>query len=411
MFFRLFPRLAGVLLAGAAAPAAAELFINEIYFDPPLTGDENNEYVELRGTPGMSLADHYLIFLEGESSNTGNIDNIFDLGGFSLGSNGFLTFRQKGNDYPASFVDPDSANFVNDGPNLPPFGVSPGFGNGAASTVGASDSGGEGRIENGAFTAMLIHNVSGAAPVIDEDLDVGNDGLDVPTGKVGWEILDAVAIAEEDETLTARFYAPINFAAIPTGGIPQGFTPLIEPGAEFVVLDYELEYVGRWGNSTGQTAADWHVSNLTDRRGAGFQRNGDFRQAGDPHPEDDDDSATPAPQPATIETNQGVPYGTILTDTIGAPNYITGDFNGDGVVSIVDYTVWRDTLGDTGLETAHPPADPNHDFVVDNLDYDLWAANFGAPSATAARVAAVVPEPMSVVGMGLAMVVVSRRRR
>ena len=256
----------------------------------------------------------------------------------------------------------------------------------------------------------MIHNQDGLAPVLDEDLDTGNDGLDVPTGKAGWEILDSVSIAEEDETLTARFYAQINFASNPPGGVPGGFVPKIEPGAEFVVLPYELEYVGRWGNSTGQTEADWHVSNLTDNNGSGFVGPADFRQAGD-HPASDGNPNTPAPQPGVIETNRDVPYGTRLTDTIGSPNFRTGDYNGDGVVDAADYTVWRDTEGDLGTEFAHPPADPNHDFVVDGDDYDLWVASFGEPAGAASGESSAIPEPGAAVVATLGVMLSLARRR
>ena len=396
-------------IAFAAAAAPAELYINEIYFDPPGGGDSINEYIELRGAPGMSLADHYLVFLESESSAAGTVDNIFDLGAFSIGSNGFMTIRQKNNQYTPERVDPDANHYVNDGPNLPPFGTSPGFGNGAASTVGHSDVGGEGIIENGAFSALLVRNVSGAPPVLGEDLDVGDDGLDVPTGKAGWELLDSIAIAEEDDTLTARFYAQVNFASRPLGGIPGGFVPKIEPGAEFEILPYEIEYIGRWGNSVGQTLADWHVSNLSDDNRTGYQNADDFRQSG-AHPANDGDINTPAPQPAIVETNQGVPYGTILI-TVGSPNFRTGDFNKDGVVDAADYSVWRDTEGDLGTELAHPPADPNHDFVVDGDDYDLWVANYGEPTGAQPTPGACVPEPTTGVLITFGLLARLARRR
>lgn len=69
--------------------------------DPGGSGeDEVDEYIELRGTPSMSLDDHYLIFIENEDTpqkdgEAGEIDNIFDLNGVALGTNGFLTLRQK----------------------------------------------------------------------------------------------------------------------------------------------------------------------------------------------------------------------------------------------------------------------------------------------------------------------------
>ena len=36
-------------------------------------------------------------------------------------------------------------------------------------------------------------------------------------------------------------------------------------------------------------------------------------------------------------------------------------------------------MGQTGTETNHPAADPNHDFLVNDLDYNIWKANFGEP--------------------------------
>ena len=86
--------------------ANAQVYINEIYFDPPgASGDLLFEYFEFRGTPSKSLADHYLVFLENETGLTGptagtrqgRIDaivdfNIADNGSVaSLGTNGFLT--------------------------------------------------------------------------------------------------------------------------------------------------------------------------------------------------------------------------------------------------------------------------------------------------------------------------------
>ncbi len=80
-------------LAGPSS-ASADVFLNEIYFDSPST-DKPNEYIELRGTAGMSLANHYLVILENELGAAGQIDNVFNLGSRSLGANGFLLLRMK----------------------------------------------------------------------------------------------------------------------------------------------------------------------------------------------------------------------------------------------------------------------------------------------------------------------------
>ena len=65
---------------------------------------------------------------------------------------------------------------------------------------------------------------------------------------------------------------------------------------------------------------------------------------------------------------------------------IPGDFNRDGTVDAADYTVWRDTEGQTGPGLA---ADANGDQTVDGLDYDEWVSNFGESLESAQS----VPEP------------------
>lgn len=401
-----------------ATPSSAQLFINELHFDPGGAGSDSvDEYIELRGTPGASLADHYLLFIETELDAIGNgdagvIENIFDLNiadngnTASIGSNGFSLIRQKFSRYTAAQISPDANDYVNAGAGAGLIG----FGNGQTSTVGASDlpSSGAvslGALENSGFTAMLIRNDSGAPPELGMDLDEGNDGLDNPSGQDGWTILDSIGVfSEASETEFGRLYGQINFGADdPFFPLPEGFQPNIEPGSEFVLLDFEVEYLGRWGNSTGQTAADWHASNLTDNPASGSKgitEFADFRQSGDPHSGSVPAETSPAAQPETIESSKRVPYGTKVTATLGAPNYLTGDFNGDGYVNAADYTVWRDTGGQgVGTQTDHPSADHNHDFHVDGADYALWQANYQEPTAvtmSGALSGNVVPEPSGV---------------
>jgi hypothetical protein len=96
-----------------------------------------------------------------------------------------------------------------------------------------------------------------------------------------------------------------------------------------------------------------------------------------------------------------------------------GDFNLDGIVDATDYTVWRNSVGQTGLGLL---ADANGDGVVNGTDYTLWKADFGdteflAPAALQFARGSVVPEPgtMAVaLGMtfaGLLVTAVRRARR
>ncbi|MEQ8850102.1 hypothetical protein [Botrimarina sp.] len=69
----------------------------------------------------------------------------------------------------------------------------------------------------------------------------------------------------------------------------------------------------------------------------------------------------------------------------------TGDYNDDGLVDAADYTLWRDSLGDT--VTALTGADGDGDGLIDQDDYQIWRTNYGA---TAPATAVATPEPSAV---------------
>lgn len=384
----------------ATSTAHSQVYINEIYFDPPGGGDNFNEYIELRGTPSLSLQDHYLIFLENEISDTANpgtVDNIFDFGSITgdvtLGTNGYLTIRQGFNAYTT--IAPGTTNLVNTGSTFT-------FGSGPSSTVGHTDEGEGGVIENSGFTAMLVRVDSGAgglAPTIGQDLDADDDNeLDVATGAANWTILDSVGINSEADDINGMLYAPVNFSAgTPDGGIN------VPAGAEAFDMGAEIEYIGRWGNSTGSTLADWHASNLSNDGGTGFDGPDDFRQAAEPH-----GIGTPN---QFVETSQGLPYGAVVTGTLGAPNRFSldGDFtydvasdSFDGDVDGNDFLHWQQNFGfgvglgvTQGATATREHGDANRDRVVNGDDLAVWQTNYGqtvAP-ATAALASQTIPEP------------------
>jgi hypothetical protein len=412
-----------------AANANAEIYINELMFNAGGSGnDSTGLYVELRGTESMPLDDHYLIFLENEDVDTfdgatGEIDLYFDFniacdgGPCAMGTNGFLTIRQK----YSPFADPPegTTDLINMGPDNdfgPIRNIPPGFGSGENSTIGAFDRPTmddgrppEGELEGAGFTAMLIYNDGGIAPFLGLDLDGSvdndedpatlNDGLDHSNGQEGWTILDSIGVFGEDgEAEFGRLYAQVNFGPEPTENL--------EPGAEYFVTqwpDQEIEYIGRWGNSTGQSVGDWHASNVTDDLASGSQGVDDWRQSlSGNHPTNDGDPNTPPAQPedtSRLESSQGVPYGTQITSTLGAINYLQGDYNQDGHVTAADYVAWRNSIGATGSDTIPLAADGNHDYVVDELDYDVWASRYGQPPADIPAEGsqhAAVPEPGTV---------------
>lgn len=83
---------------------------------------------------------------------------------------------------------------------------------------------------------------------------------------------------------------------------------------------------------------------------------------------------------------------------------IEGDFNGDGEVDAADYTLWRDTYGQTG---SGLPADANGDQTVNHLDWQVWRDAYGSSAP-----AAFVPEPTAgALAVSLSAVAVSATRR
>jgi hypothetical protein len=81
--------------------------------------------------------------------------------------------------------------------------------------------------------------------------------------------------------------------------------------------------------------------------------------------------------------------------TIPAPQIIPGDYNQDGHVDAADYTVWRDTLGQSVAAGTH--ADGDGDGTISSADYDVWKTHFGRTTSGNGLGASTAPEPSSLV--------------
>lgn len=121
--------------------------LNEIFVNPP-GADDNREFIEILGPANSSLADVWLLEVEGDGSNAGIIDNAVNLSNLNFGSNGLLLL---GEDYLTSNpwlrgLSPETtiANLVN----------SP--------------------IENGTISFLLVEQFTATAGF---DLDGNNDGV------------------------------------------------------------------------------------------------------------------------------------------------------------------------------------------------------------------------------------------
>jgi hypothetical protein len=215
--------MVGVLAAllSSARTVGATLLINEVMFNPPGT-DAPNEFVEIFGTPGESLVNVYLVGIEGDSgaANPGDVQTIFNLSSFTLGSNGFLVLRQAGNSY---MVDPLASVAT---------GTTTGFGG----LTGFSADSGSTDIENTSVTFMLIRTTT--APLLTDDIDSNDDGVADGGVVSGWGILDSVGMtdAASDKAYGAHnflsFSSTANYLARtgygPTdwlGSVPTGTAP------------------------------------------------------------------------------------------------------------------------------------------------------------------------------------------
>jgi hypothetical protein len=236
--------LAAALALVTLTSANAQIYINEIYFNPAGT-DAPNEYIELRGTPSLSISTGtYLLFLEGDNGATttagaraGDIHGIFDLSGKAFGSNGYMVLRQNGSPYS---VNSSATSYT---------ATSTGWGglgfNGSATSAGD--------IENNSFTAMVISIGTAAAPTWGQQLDANNDGLlDLVSG---WSILDSIGVG--DTGANDRLYGAVNFSNAAEG------SSVSSNGGLLKYLGWsETEYLARVADSTGNTLADWAVADV-----------------------------------------------------------------------------------------------------------------------------------------------------
>lgn len=223
------------LLAAALPMSAHAQRISEILFNPPST-DAPNEFVELVGTPSSTIpANTYLVFIEGDSgTSTGDVQNIFSLGGLNFGSNGFLVLLQGSTGYTSN----GSAQTIT------------GAATGWTGVAGWSADSSATDIENSSFTALLIQTAT--PPSLSDDVDAGNDGIIDAPFSTNWTILDQVAVTD---AATDVAYALVVFSEPGTvAGSPAG--------ADIITFTSTPNYVGRFNGTTSNTAADWFGGGL-----------------------------------------------------------------------------------------------------------------------------------------------------
>lgn len=97
----------------------------------------------------------------------------------------------------------------------------------------------------------------------------------------------------------------------------------------------------------------------------------------------------------------------VLITSIDAGRLV-GDYNLDGIVDAADYTVWRDSEGEMGID---PAADGDLDGDVDADDLLVWQSGYGTIIGGVASASDAVPEPGSSILIILALSSVAFRSR
>jgi hypothetical protein len=241
--------------------AVGDLYINEILFNPGNAAEDSvREYVELRGTPGLTMPNGtFLLAVEGDATaltvptpNPGDVRNIFDLSNKTVGGNGLMVLLPKNSIYASSVISEPVAGptvYINEG-------TGEGFGNGATSSIGHRADGAIVSIEDTSVSFFLVQNDGSFTLNLSTDLDPDDDGT--PTIPAGLTILDSVGITDSEAEDFG--YGQIVFR--------RNSATTVNPGATIVQTEvlgnpaFTAEYVARIGTSTGFAADEWVASNI-----------------------------------------------------------------------------------------------------------------------------------------------------
>jgi len=89
---------------------------------------------------------------------------------------------------------------------------------------------------------------------------------------------------------------------------------------------------------------------------------------------------------------------------------VVGDYDGNGVVDIADYAMWRSSYGNS--VTPGTKADGNHDGVIDAGDYIVWRNKMSAGGGSSlGGSAAAIPEPTGILLAAMGVILIARRPR
>ncbi len=247
------------------------LFLSEI---DTLKGNTTNpsQYIEVFSTvPSYTIPTGvYLTGINGVSGSTpaaGVLADIFNLSGFTTGSNGYLALLQKSEKYSSGGYE------VAGGNQLDNSGTGAGFGSGNTSKFGTVTGVHTGSTRpsgqlatdillTGAESFLLIQTPT--APTTTTNIDPANTGN--PSNQTsaynGWNVLDSVGIL--DSASTSHAYAAITFKPTGATGTTLAGSNVVNTGT------WVANYVGRIAQNTGSSGADWLGSVVTGTPSSGM---------------------------------------------------------------------------------------------------------------------------------------------
>ncbi len=200
------------LLAGLCSSSTfGQVQLTEILINPPGT-DQGQESVEIRGTPGGSLAGYYFIVVDGDGTVSGQVKAVVNLNAYFLGSNGLLLIRDT-----AAVLSPAPAPET----SVVVFDFNP-------------------DIENGSNTFLLGF---GTPPTVGTDLDTNNDGV-LENTLPGFTVTDAFGLRDTD--------AGDQLYGVAFGGV--NLIPTFAPQAAYRVIACDGSTLG-WTAGTVSGAA------------------------------------------------------------------------------------------------------------------------------------------------------------
>lgn len=206
---RFFKFFVPVLVCLNLSNVNAQLLLNELYVNSPGAADEPFEFIELKGTPGSTLNNIYVVVFESDSGSAGNADVVIPLNGVTLGSNGLLFIGTSlgYSNIPSATVFKDTLLF-----GLP-------------------------LLENGSISFTVLFS---PIPMLKNvDYDTNNDGvLDLPNGA---QLQDAVGWTNGD--LTSLIYGGVILTQ--SAGTPDAAVRFFD-------------------NNTPFSAAAWYNGDLVD---------------------------------------------------------------------------------------------------------------------------------------------------